>query len=118
MERLLRLTEPFTWEGTPTRDPHTGRVTMAAWIRRINTFAQKIFTLLVFIHFIYISFRSVSSEGRLLQFNTWYPFETLTSPQYEIVNATQVYFLNTQWYSTVTSRYLGIGEILMKLRIM
>lgn len=90
MERLLSLTGPFTWEGAPTRDPHTGRLTMAAWIRRINTSAQKIFALLVFIHFIYIFFRYISSKGRLLQFNAWYPFEMLTSPQYEIVNATQV----------------------------
>ncbi|PNF35148.1 hypothetical protein B7P43_G09267 [Cryptotermes secundus] len=89
VERLLGLTKPFTWEGAPTRDPHTGRLTMAAWIRRINTSAKKISALLIFIHFTYIFFRNVSSKGRLLQFNTWYPFETLSSPQYEIVNATQ-----------------------------
>jgi hypothetical protein len=96
MERLLLLTEPFTWEGIPTRDPYTGYLTMAAWIPRINIFAQNIYALLVFIHFIYVFFRSMFSEGRVLQFNSWYPFETLTSPQYELVNVTQVQVPTTQ----------------------
>jgi hypothetical protein len=98
VERLLRVTEPFTWDDVPTRDPNTGRLTIASWIGRINTFAQKISILLVFIHFLYIFFRSISSEGRLLQFNTWYPFETLTSPQYEFVNAAQASCPNNQHY--------------------
>jgi hypothetical protein len=63
---------------------------MAGWIPVIDTSAQKIHALLVSIHFIYIFFRSVSSDERQLQFNSWYPFETLVSPQYELVNATQV----------------------------
>jgi hypothetical protein len=90
LRRLLFLTEPFTWEGAPTRDPHTGRLTMASLTGRINNFTHNISVLLLVIQFIYIFSRSISSEGRLLQVNAWYPFETLTSPQFEIVNATQV----------------------------
>jgi hypothetical protein len=74
----------------PTRDPDTGYLTMTGWIPLIVTSAQKIYALLVLIHFIYIFFRSAYSEERTLQFNSWYPFETMTSPQYELVNASQV----------------------------
>jgi hypothetical protein len=87
-ERLLRLTEAFTWEDQPPRDPHTGHTTLAGWIPRVQKLLTNVFGFS-------ISFHIVTSAVRVFVFHeilykAWYPFDTASSPGYEVAVVMQV----------------------------
>jgi hypothetical protein len=85
---LIRLTDSFSWEDLPTRDPVTGYLTNAGYIRFIPSLTKYI-TALAF------AFHGTQSIARIvlnhdMVFTTWYPFDVSASPAYEIANFTQV----------------------------
>jgi hypothetical protein len=88
IERLLRLTNSFTWEELPTRDPATGHTTNAGYIPKILSFARYYPALVLLIHFPQSIVRMVISREMMI--TKWYPFDSSLSPMYELVNLTQV----------------------------
>jgi hypothetical protein len=91
MEHLLSLTDSFTWEELPTRDPDTGNLTKAGYIPIIQTIPAYIIVLSMVYHTVQSTVRIVLSHDMLM--TTWYPFDASVSPMYEIANLTQVIFV-------------------------
>jgi hypothetical protein len=94
VELLIRLTESFTWEELPIRDPDSGYLTKAGYIPLIQKLAK-------YVTVFAIAFHAIQSTARLvlyhdMMFTSWYPFDVAASPAYEISNVTQVVlkFLN------------------------
>jgi hypothetical protein len=90
----VELTESFTWEELPTRDPHTGHSTMAGRIPWIEMFARRAATAAIVFHFSQSIFRIVKTHDTI--YPSWYPFDWTVSPFYELVNIAQVTFLSEQ----------------------
>jgi hypothetical protein len=88
IEQLLSLTDSFTWEELPTRDPDTGYLTQAGFIPVIQTFTKNFYAFFIVFNTIQFVVRSVMSHDMF--FASWYPFDVSVSPMYEIVNFTQV----------------------------
>jgi hypothetical protein len=87
-ERLLRLTESFTWEDQPTRDPHTGHRTLVGWIPHLQKMSKYFFAFTAFYHLVQSGIRMYVSHE--LMYSAWYPFDTVSSPGYELVILLQV----------------------------
>jgi hypothetical protein len=87
---MLRLTDAFIWEDLPCTDPETGSLSMAAWISRVQRVSLFIASVAITFHMIESSIRLLTSEGRSLLYETWYPFDVTQSPFYELTNITQV----------------------------
>jgi hypothetical protein len=88
LEQLIGLTDYFTWEDLPTRDPDTGYLTKAAYISIIQRLTKYLFVALFGYHAPQSTFRIVMYHDTI--FTAWYPFDVSASPAYEIVNFTQV----------------------------
>jgi hypothetical protein len=88
LERLLSLTDSFTWEELPTRDPNTGYTTRAAYVPKILSLARYYPALVLLIHFPQSIVRMVTRREMMI--TKWYPFDSSLSPMYELVNLTQV----------------------------
>jgi hypothetical protein len=88
IERLLSLTDSFTWEELPTRDPDTGYITKAGYIPIIQRLTKYVPASLIGYHVTQSTLRIVLSHDMV--FTTWYPFDASVSPIYEIANLTQV----------------------------
>jgi hypothetical protein len=88
IEHLLSLTDSFTWEELPIRDPDTGYLTKAGYIPIIQVLTKNITALLLAFDAIQFTVRVVMSHDMVL--TTWYPFNVSVSPIYEIANLTQV----------------------------
>ena len=91
----LTLTDFFTWEELPTRDPDTGYLTKAGYIpiiqdliKYITVFCSAINTTQITVHILMTHY---------MAFASWYPFDVSVSTMYEITNFTQV-ILNKQRY--------------------
>jgi hypothetical protein len=85
---LIGLTDSFTWDELTTRDPETGYLTNAGFIRLIPSLTKYTTALL-------LPFHAIQSTGRIvlyhdMVFTTWYPLDVSVSPAYEIANFTQV----------------------------
>ena len=91
LERLLTMTDSFTWEEMPTRDPDTGHLTKAGYIPKMQNFTAYAITLIFIYQTVYSTVRIVLNHG--MPFTSWYPFDASVSPIYEIVILTQVMFL-------------------------
>jgi hypothetical protein len=87
-ERLIHLTESFTWEELPTKDPVTGRRTWAGLITGIQKVSKNVFLFTVVYHVIQTSVSMVTSNDMV--FNAWYPFDVSTTPVYELIILSQV----------------------------
>jgi hypothetical protein len=87
-ERLIHLTEIFTWEDLPTTDPDTGRYKWAGLISVIQNVSKHVFSFTLVYHAIQTSVRMVVSHD--LVFKTWYPFDTFSTPVYELIFLSQV----------------------------
>jgi hypothetical protein len=88
IERVMNLTDSFTWEDMPTRDAETGHLTKAGWIPRVNKIVPRICIVSMLFH-------SVQSTSRIVKYHETvlpasYPFERTVSPFYELVNISQV----------------------------
>ncbi|KAJ4437183.1 hypothetical protein ANN_17318 [Periplaneta americana] len=88
LRRLLLLTECFTWEEMAVRDVHTGKLTVAGWLPLVNKFMKKGTFVSLTVHILQSVARMLTSRD--LSFQTWYPFNTSTSPAYELIQFTQV----------------------------
>ncbi|PNF24012.1 hypothetical protein B7P43_G08632 [Cryptotermes secundus] len=91
-ERLLRLTESFTWEDQPTRDPHTGHRTLAGWIPHLQIVTKYAYAFTAFYHLVQSGVRMYISHE--LMYPAWYPFDTVSSPGYELVIVMQIFESN------------------------
>jgi hypothetical protein len=88
LEYLLDLTDSFTWEELPTRDPDTGNLTKAGYIPVVQRLTKYVLLILLAFHTLQCSVRIVLNHDMIV--TSWYPFDVSTSPAYEIVNFTQV----------------------------
>jgi len=88
IERVMDLTDSFTWEELPTRDDDTGHLTAAGWIPRINMFSMRAAIAIICFHFAQSIIRIVTNHETILI--AWYPFDWTVSPFYELVNISQV----------------------------
>jgi hypothetical protein len=93
IEQLFILSDSFTWEELPTRDPDTGYLTMAGYIPIIQNLTKNMTALIIAINTAQFTVRIVMNHDMV--FTSWYPFEVSVSPMYEIANFTQV-ILNKQ----------------------
>ena len=88
IERAMDLTDSFTWEDLPTRDPVTGQMTAAGWIPLIQMFTRRVVVVMLAFHCVQTTLRIVTNHETL--FNVWYPFDWTVSPLYELVIISQV----------------------------
>jgi hypothetical protein len=100
IEQLLSLTDSFTWEELPTRDPDTGYLTKAGYIPIIQALTKNMYGFLIAFNIIQLIELSVMSHDMFLA--SWYPFDVSESPMYEIANFTQV-ILNKQIFKLYDS---------------
>ena len=91
IERLLRLTQSFTWEELPTRDPDTGHLTKAGYIPIMQNTAAYLITLSIIYHTLHSTVLIVLNHD--MPFTNWYPFDASVSPIYETAILTQVIFI-------------------------
>jgi uncharacterized membrane protein len=89
------MTDSFTWEELPTRDPDTGYLTKAGYIPIIQALTKNMNAFLIAFNIIQFIVRSVMSHDMF--YSSWYLFDVSVSPMYEIANFTQV-MLNKQLY--------------------
>jgi hypothetical protein len=90
IEHLFVLTDSFTWEELPTRDPETGNITHAGYIPIIQNYAKNILSFAFAFCGIQSAVRIVMSHE--LIYPMWFPIDVSWSPLYEIVNLSQVMF--------------------------
>jgi hypothetical protein len=88
IERLIDLTDSFTWEDLPTRDADTGHLTAAGWIPLILKYSRNATIAFLCFHIVQSTIRIVTNHETIL--TVWYPFDWTVSPFYELVNISQV----------------------------
>jgi hypothetical protein len=88
----MDLTNSFTWEDLPTRDADTGHLTAAGWIPLIQMYTTRAAIALLTFHFVQSTIRILTNHETII--TAWYPFDWTVSPFYELVNISQVIFLN------------------------
>ena len=88
IEQLFILTDSFTWEELPTRDPDTGYLTKAGYIPIIQNLTKNMSVWVILFNAVQTTVRIVMNRD--MAFTSWYPFDVSVSPMYEIANFTQV----------------------------
>jgi hypothetical protein len=88
VQKLIALTESFTWEEMPIRHPDTGHTTKAGYIQKIPVIARNAVAFLLVFLAIQSAVRMVHSRDMIL--SKWYPFDATVSPAYELANLSQV----------------------------
>jgi len=88
IEHLLTLTDSFTWEELPTRDPDTGYLTTAGYIPRIQSLTKYTVLLSSALHITQCTVRIITNHETI--FPLWFPMDASRSPTYEIINVMQV----------------------------
>jgi hypothetical protein len=88
IEGAMDLTDSFTWEDLPIRDPDTGVLTAAGWIPLIQTYVMRAVALSLTFHYVQSTIRIVTNHETM--YLVWYPFDWTISPFYELVNISQV----------------------------
>jgi len=109
IEHLLTLTDSFTWEELPTRDPETGKITNAGYIPIVQRHTKNIVSFAYAFHGIQSVVRIVMSHEMI--YPMWFPIDASWSPLYEIVNLMQVMFtllslLNINMFDICTVGYI------------
>ena len=87
-EELIHLTEFYTWEELPIKDPATELRTFAGLIMVIQNISKNLFIFTAVYHVVHTSIRIVTSHDMV--FDAWYPFDASTSPAYEFIMISQV----------------------------
>ena len=88
IERVMDLTDSFTWEDLPTRDAETGHLTAAGWIPLIQTYTTRGAVVMTVYHNVQSLIRILPKHETM--YTAWYPFDWTVSPFYELVNISQV----------------------------
>ena len=94
-ERVMDLTDSFTWEDLPTRDDDTGHLTAAGWIPLTMNYSVRVAIAGLCVHIVQSTIRIVTNHETV--FNAWYPFDWTVSPFYELVNIAQVTITKTEF---------------------
>ena len=84
VDKLMYLTEQFTWEDMPVKDEQTARVSMAGAVPKIQRVVRVLILVVCGPHTMYMIYRALSSRD-LLGFNSWFPFDTRSSPVHELL---------------------------------
>ena len=93
IERVMYLTDSFTWEDLPISDAETGQLTAAGWIPHIIKNSGRASATFFCLHTLQSTIRIVTNHETMLI--AWYPFDWTVSPFYELVNISQVQVSNT-----------------------
>lgn len=88
IEHLLNLTDTFTWEELPIRDPNTGHLTKAGYIPVIQRLTKYTFCGGMSYYLTQSAFRMVMERGMIL--TSWFPFDLSVTTVYVIANIMQV----------------------------
>ena len=107
------MTDSFTWEELPTRDPDTGYLTKAGYIPIMQNFAAYLMTLTIIYQTVYSTVLIVLSHD--MPFTNWYPFDASVSPIYEIAVLTQVIFI--QYPGTIVRNIQTFIKVVNSKRI-
>ena len=95
IERVMDLTDSFTWEDQPTRDADTGHLTAAGWIPLTLKYSRNAVIAILCFHSVQSTIRVVTNHETILI--VWYPFDWTVSPFYELVNIAQVTISKTKF---------------------
>jgi len=106
IERAMDLTDSFTWEDLPTRDPDTGHLTAAGWIPLIQMYSTRVVLMILAFHCVQSTIRIVTNHETIL--TAWYPFDWTVSPFYELVNISQVTISQCKKRINIPSKELHI----------
>jgi len=88
IERLMDITDSFTWEDLPNRDADTGQLSAAGWVPLIKMYSTRVAIVAAVFHFVQSTILIVTNQETAL--TVWYPFDWTVSPFYELVNISQV----------------------------
>ena len=88
IEHLLTLTDSFTWEELPTRDPDTGYMTKAGYIPAIQRLTHYAVLFGTIFYVTQSAVRMVSNHEMI--FSSWFPFDLSVTTVYVIANIMQV----------------------------
>jgi hypothetical protein len=94
IERVMDLTDSFTWEDLPTRDADTGHLAAAGWIPLILKYSRNAAIATLCFHTVQSTIRILTNHETI--FISWYPFDWTVSPFYELVNILQVTVSQTE----------------------
>ena len=83
------MTDSFSWEKLPTREPDTGYLTKAGYIPFIQDLTKYFFWFMVLFHFVNSTVRIVIKHEMILKVS-WFPFDISATSVYIFVNITQV----------------------------
>jgi hypothetical protein len=85
---LLSLTDSFTWEELPTRDPDTGNLTNAGYIPIIQRFTKYTVNFVMLVYIIQSAVHLLFIQEMLL--TSWFPLDLTAVPVYVFANIIQV----------------------------
>jgi len=88
IEHLLTLTDTFTWEELPVRDPDTGHLTKAGYIPVIQRVTKYAFVFAMSYYLTQSAYLMVTEHGMVL--TSWFPFDLSVTTVYVIANTIQV----------------------------
>lgn len=91
-ERLMRLAAAFTWEDLQNKTRPDVSFKMTNLLSLIKPATMRILIIFFGCHTCYISLRLWLGENRPLSINAYYGINTTSSPLYEMVNASQVFY--------------------------
>jgi hypothetical protein len=74
---------------------------MAGLIPRIQRFSFIITTTVFTYHIVQTTLRFTTNDDRPFMYGTWYPFDTKTSPTYELINISQVRVSIISWFCSL-----------------
>ena len=109
VDYLISLTDSFTWEDLPIRDPDTGYLTKAGYIPIIQRLTKYTVGIITLFHSTQSTVRIVTSRDMIL--TSWFPFDTSSTPVYIFANITQV---NSLYIGLYMSIYKTIVKIIWK----
>jgi hypothetical protein len=104
IEQLISLTDSFTWEELPTRDPDTGHKTNAGYIPTTQNIATRVSVFLYMFHVTQSAVHLVRNHDMVLP--AWLPFDASVSPAYEITNIVQVIKTTLCYHMQKKRRYV------------
>jgi HKD family nuclease len=88
IEQLLNLTDTFTWEELPIRDPDTRHLTKAGYIPVIQRLNKYAFIFAMSYKLTQSAYLMVTEYGMVL--TSWFPFDLSVTTVYVIANTMQV----------------------------
>jgi hypothetical protein len=106
IERVMDLTDSFTWEDLPTRDADTGHLTAAGWIPLTMKYSVRVPVVAFCVHIVQSTIRIVKNHETVVA--AWYPFDWTVSPFYELVNISQVTISKTESSHIISYRILKL----------